>query len=639
MRRPGPGVLVSLAVLASVIVAVAAVAQQGRAIGHSSDPTFTPATAPIPTYIGTEVSCGGTAVTTCTTAGIAVPANDFILVGVLIGNGIYVSGDPTLTDSVSDTVTSLGYSTGCSGASVAADTDFYEVNSAIGGSSVTFTYNSGQGSSGALTATAMVFTEAYGVAIQAGCGSTAGNPSTVSFSGEQAGQLLLGMFYTNHVITWSGSSSTLVDTFEVGTAAESGVTYDGAGTSDAAGESTTETADNWGVALYGLPPTPTSLAETSKTTTSVSLSWTNALSGLTNDSVKTVLDVSGTCLNNGTRNVTGTHPATTITIGGLHQNTEYCFSVSAQDGAGWSQWSANVIVTTSTDAGPTVSFTYSPSPTYTGEKTTFTPSVSGGATPYSYAWAFGDGSSSSATSPVHQYGASGALTGYLNVTDADGVTVSYSATVTVDINVTFSETGLPAMTTWGVVWGGTPHTTTASSETFTGGSLGAVSWTADTVAGYLVTPTGGSVTLGSAGFDQALVYFPTPTTKIYFNNTTKIYYNNTTKTYYDNTTKYDNTTLYSNKSYWDNTTKVYYDNTTKWSNTTDNFYHNVTYYDNLTVYRNFTGNVSTAFPLGPIIWVTFIVGGFWAAFVIIEWRLRRGRKRKVYTAPFPNRDK
>jgi len=50
----------------------------------------------------------------------------------------------------------------------------------------------------------------------------------------------------------------------------------------------------------------------------------------------------------------------------------------------------------------------------------FTGTPSGGSTPYTYAWAFGDGTSSTAQSPSHTYAAAGTYSAILTVTDALG---------------------------------------------------------------------------------------------------------------------------------------------------------------------------------------------------------------------------
>ena len=60
-------------------------------------------------------------------------------------------------------------------------------------------------------------------------------------------------------------------------------------------------------------------------------------------------------------------------------------------------------------------FTFSPSNPIVGGTVTFTPTVSGGTTPYSYSWAFGDGGTSTVSNPTHVYNTGGAFTATLTV--------------------------------------------------------------------------------------------------------------------------------------------------------------------------------------------------------------------------------
>src|SRR5436190_4029931 len=63
------------------------------------------------------------------------------------------------------------------------------------------------------------------------------------------------------------------------------------------------------------------------------------------------------------------------------------------------------------------SFTYNPSSPQTGQTVSFTGSVSGGSSPYSYSWSFGDGSTGMGSSPQHTYSSAGTLTVALTVKD------------------------------------------------------------------------------------------------------------------------------------------------------------------------------------------------------------------------------
>ena len=64
----------------------------------------------------------------------------------------------------------------------------------------------------------------------------------------------------------------------------------------------------------------------------------------------------------------------------------------------------------------------------------FTGSASGGTTPYTYKWNFGDGQTSTAQSPSHTYIATGNFTATLTVTDSTSATAQASANVSVGGN-------------------------------------------------------------------------------------------------------------------------------------------------------------------------------------------------------------
>src|SRR5207249_1911155 len=79
----------------------------------------------------------------------------------------------------------------------------------------------------------------------------------------------------------------------------------------------------------------------------------------------------------------------------------------------------------------TASFTVSANPTV-GSPVTFTATVSGGTTPYTFSWSFGDGSAKATTNPVsHTYATKGPKTVQLNVTDGNAVKVITSQTINV----------------------------------------------------------------------------------------------------------------------------------------------------------------------------------------------------------------
>jgi PKD repeat protein len=92
----------------------------------------------------------------------------------------------------------------------------------------------------------------------------------------------------------------------------------------------------------------------------------------------------------------------------------------------------------------TASFTESLSNTVVGQTISFTGSASGGTSPYSYAWNFGDSSTGSGSSVSHAYQTAGVYAVVLTVTDATGHIASASNTVTVTSPLSASFTYSPS---------------------------------------------------------------------------------------------------------------------------------------------------------------------------------------------------
>jgi len=120
----------------------------------------------------------------------------------------------------------------------------------------------------------------------------------------------------------------------------------------------------------------------------------------------------------------------------------------------------------------TVGFNYSPTSPAAGQPVTFTASVSGGTTPYTYSWGFGDSGTGSGASPTHSYQADGPYDVILTVADANGNTARTSRTIKVTgqqqsqspLTVTFTfspsspEEGQPVTFTASVSGGTAPYT-------------------------------------------------------------------------------------------------------------------------------------------------------------------------------------
>ncbi len=114
----------------------------------------------------------------------------------------------------------------------------------------------------------------------------------------------------------------------------------------------------------------------------------------------------------------------------------YGFALTA-DATGYHSGSAQHFFSVG-GAPPTPGFTWSPSHPTAGEQVQFTDSSVG--SPISWAWSFGDGTTSSSQNPVHTYGTSGDLEVTLEVTNAFGTTwITQAVTVTATAGPVFSD--------------------------------------------------------------------------------------------------------------------------------------------------------------------------------------------------------
>ena len=80
------------------------------------------------------------------------------------------------------------------------------------------------------------------------------------------------------------------------------------------------------------------------------------------------------------------------------------------------------------------SFTYSPSSIQPGQQVTFTASATGGASPYTFNWRFGDGGTTTGGTVTHSYNTSGIYNPLLTVTDKLGATKNVTQIITVGPN-------------------------------------------------------------------------------------------------------------------------------------------------------------------------------------------------------------
>jgi PKD repeat protein len=83
-----------------------------------------------------------------------------------------------------------------------------------------------------------------------------------------------------------------------------------------------------------------------------------------------------------------------------------------------------------------------------GESIQFTGSASGGTSPYSFSWDFGDGSSSTEQNPTHSYNAEGEYTVILTVTDDEDKTDSDSTTATIGEDIPLPDLECEGSLSW-----------------------------------------------------------------------------------------------------------------------------------------------------------------------------------------------
>jgi len=92
------------------------------------------------------------------------------------------------------------------------------------------------------------------------------------------------------------------------------------------------------------------------------------------------------------------------------------------------------------------SFTWSPTSPQVGQQVTFTASASGGTSPYTFSWTFGDGSSATGSIATHTYASSGTFT--VNLTAQDSGSPQQTATSQQLVTVTSAPSPLTATFTY-----------------------------------------------------------------------------------------------------------------------------------------------------------------------------------------------
>src|SRR6266581_2055369 len=108
----------------------------------------------------------------------------------------------------------------------------------------------------------------------------------------------------------------------------------------------------------------------------------------------------------------------------------YSATLTVKDSASGSANSIQIINVSPVPA-LVASFSYNPSQPTAGQSVTFTGSATGGVSPYSFSWSFGDGVTSASKSPSHAYSNSGSFTVTLSVSDSLGTIATSAQTVVV----------------------------------------------------------------------------------------------------------------------------------------------------------------------------------------------------------------
>src|SRR5438874_9937283 len=93
----------------------------------------------------------------------------------------------------------------------------------------------------------------------------------------------------------------------------------------------------------------------------------------------------------------------------------------------------SVTVTSPPPPPLSASFTFNPSSPDAGQAVSFTGSASGGVSPYSYSWSFGDGGTASRSSVSHTFQSAGTYTVALTINDSAGQTAKSSQTIMVNV--------------------------------------------------------------------------------------------------------------------------------------------------------------------------------------------------------------
>ncbi len=240
------------------------------------------------------------------------------------------------------------------------------------------------------------------------------------------------------------------------------------------------------------PSIPTGLTATALSSSQINLTWTASTDNV---------GVAGYNIYRNGVEISGA-TSTSYSDSGLAASTAYTYTVSAYDSAGnVSAQSASASATTNANVLP---LTIAVSPTTLAGSApliaTFSGSASGGVSPYTYAWNFGDGNVGSGASVTHTYASVSTYTATLTVSDSASHTASVSAVVTIHQSIGMLPTSSQAvngLSTWWKLDDGSGSTVTDSSGNNNGGTLtGGYTWTTG-ILGDAVTFNGTTGGIGS----------------------------------------------------------------------------------------------------------------------------------------------
>jgi len=278
--------------------------------------------------------------------------------------------------------------------------------------------------------------------------------------------------------------------------------------------------------------TPTGLKETSATTTSVTMGWTNPRTSTITGAEVYQATYTTSC-QSFSPVMAASSPYTSATVTGLSPGSEYCFAVQAADSAGTSLISASALMETLTAAPTGLAAGYATSTTIPLSWTAPATSPSSGViSSYTVLQATYSGGSCGSYSTSHSTGSSATSYTVSGLTlgttycfevaavDMGGTSADSSAIVkatALTYTVTFTESKAPSGYQWGVYFNGgwnyqtTPTSIVISVQDGTWGfSVSVVDEICNKVActWYQPSPSSGSLTVNGKAVTQPITYSP-----------------------------------------------------------------------------------------------------------------------------------